>query len=517
MLHGDRAERRERRATGAACARSGTGACARAPTRPAPSGPGLSQIAFDTPSRPKSCTSPARRSVRTLALGEPEPRAGRGGEVGDRARVAERVRRLEVDEVRDRRQRRVELARRRARRRAPARRRSPRPRCRRASRPPRIVVGVGAQQRARAPGSNCLPRALAGERRRRRRRRRRGGRPRRTPRAARSAPRSGSPRPRARPASRGRPTARRPRRARRAPRRAARAARPARAPARAWWAIMSSTSRWPDSANSRPTRKRCSGGLPAPMQPHRRPTAARTLRELVVVLARLERDVVAEPLRLLVRVGVAADVDQQRRVVDDRALLLVEPDAARRAAARSGTGAARAPSAGRSRGPVRCPIAPCARGRAWDARRHGPAAAGGARAPADPAAGSAARARARGALADGAARLRRRQPRRSPPRSAAARSRARPSRAPGSCPTAPSTPTCSRRSTPRAAAARPSTRASRTASAESLGDLSDVRVHTDDTADKLNRSVSARAFATGTDVYFAQGEYSPGSASTATS
>jgi hypothetical protein len=48
---------------------------------------------------------------------------------------------------------------------------------------------------------------------------------------------------------------------------------------------------------------------------------------------------------------------------------------------------------------------------------------------------------------------------------------------------------------------------------ESLGDLSDVRVHTDDTADQLNRSVSARAFATGADVYFAQGEYNPGSAS----
>jgi hypothetical protein len=45
----------------------------------------------------------------------------------------------------------------------------------------------------------------------------------------------------------------------------------------------------------------------------------------------------------------------------------------------------------------------------------------------------------------------------------------------------------------------------------SLGDLSDVTVHTDDTADALNRSVSARAFATGTDVYFAKGEYSPGS------
>jgi hypothetical protein len=48
---------------------------------------------------------------------------------------------------------------------------------------------------------------------------------------------------------------------------------------------------------------------------------------------------------------------------------------------------------------------------------------------------------------------------------------------------------------------------------ESLGDLSDVRVHTDDRSDQLNRSVSARAFATGTDVFFARGEYSPGSAS----
>ena len=47
---------------------------------------------------------------------------------------------------------------------------------------------------------------------------------------------------------------------------------------------------------------------------------------------------------------------------------------------------------------------------------------------------------------------------------------------------------------------------------ESLGDLSDVRVHTDDRADQLNRSVSARAFATGTDVFFARGEYNPGSA-----
>ena len=43
----------------------------------------------------------------------------------------------------------------------------------------------------------------------------------------------------------------------------------------------------------------------------------------------------------------------------------------------------------------------------------------------------------------------------------------------------------------------------------SLGDLSDVRVHTDSTAHDLNHAVSARAFATGTDVYFAQNEYKP--------
>jgi Domain of unknown function (DUF4157) len=48
--------------------------------------------------------------------------------------------------------------------------------------------------------------------------------------------------------------------------------------------------------------------------------------------------------------------------------------------------------------------------------------------------------------------------------------------------------------------------------ADTHGDLSDVRVHTDDHADNLNRAVSARAFATGTDVYFSKGEYSPGSA-----
>jgi hypothetical protein len=44
-------------------------------------------------------------------------------------------------------------------------------------------------------------------------------------------------------------------------------------------------------------------------------------------------------------------------------------------------------------------------------------------------------------------------------------------------------------------------------------DLGDVRVHTDDTADSLARSVSAKAFTTGSDVYFAKDEYNPGSSS----
>jgi hypothetical protein len=44
-------------------------------------------------------------------------------------------------------------------------------------------------------------------------------------------------------------------------------------------------------------------------------------------------------------------------------------------------------------------------------------------------------------------------------------------------------------------------------------DLGDVRVYTDSTADSLAHSVQARAFATGSDVYFAEGEYRPGSPS----
>ena len=45
--------------------------------------------------------------------------------------------------------------------------------------------------------------------------------------------------------------------------------------------------------------------------------------------------------------------------------------------------------------------------------------------------------------------------------------------------------------------------------ARSAAPLADVRVHTDDTAASLTRAVSARAFATGRDIFFAPGEYQP--------
>ncbi|MCM0593884.1 MAG: DUF4157 domain-containing protein [Gloeotrichia echinulata DEX184] len=42
-------------------------------------------------------------------------------------------------------------------------------------------------------------------------------------------------------------------------------------------------------------------------------------------------------------------------------------------------------------------------------------------------------------------------------------------------------------------------------------DFSGVKVHTDGQSDQLNRSIQARAFTTGQDVFFRQGEYNPGS------
>ncbi len=47
-----------------------------------------------------------------------------------------------------------------------------------------------------------------------------------------------------------------------------------------------------------------------------------------------------------------------------------------------------------------------------------------------------------------------------------------------------------------------------------LGDgFADVRVHHDGLADALARSVQARAFTTGADIFFAQGEYRPNASS----
>jgi len=42
-------------------------------------------------------------------------------------------------------------------------------------------------------------------------------------------------------------------------------------------------------------------------------------------------------------------------------------------------------------------------------------------------------------------------------------------------------------------------------------DFRGVKVHTDSQSDQLNRSIQARAFTTGQDVFFKQGEYNPGS------
>ena len=78
--------------------------------------------------------------------------------------------------------------------------------------------------------------------------------------------------------------------------------------------------------DSEPMQRR----VPGPDESERGRRAAQA-PELVVVLPRLQLDVVAEPLRLLVRIGVAADVDEQRRVVDIGARLVAEADPLRKA------------------------------------------------------------------------------------------------------------------------------------------------------------------------------------------
>jgi hypothetical protein len=65
----------------------------------------------------------------------------------------------------------------------------------------------------------------------------------------------------------------------------------------------------------------------------------------------------------------------------------------------------------------------------------------------------------------------------------------------------------------RRGAGRPLDAGTRDRVGEQLGDpLADVRVHDDAAAGELARAVSARAFTTGADVYFAAGEHRPGTA-----
>ena len=127
---------------------------------PAPSGPGLSQIAFETPRRPRSCTRPARRSVSTSAAGRPSTRPRVRGELGDRARVPERVGRLEVDEVGDGRQRGVERRRPCSRRRSAGSAATTASQVRDGVEPRRRAVRRPPHERRPGPGSNWPPARL---------------------------------------------------------------------------------------------------------------------------------------------------------------------------------------------------------------------------------------------------------------------------------------------------------------------------------------------------------------------
>ena len=325
------------------------------------------------PSRPRSWTKPARRIV-VVELGQPVLDGRARGELGDRVRVAEHVRRLQVDEVRDREQRGVEAARPRSVTASAGSASITASHVTTASRPERSSARLGVDdvaergiELAAAPLPHERPRGLdaadavrdldeLAELREPRRERDRLAR-------------------RARRASPCRPTSRRRRRARRAPRAGSSSCSPS-ARAIAAWCVDHVV----DLAVAREHEARARSGSGGAAGSRRRSAASprpslRVLRSSCVVLVRLQRDVVAEPLRLLVRVRVAPDVDEQRGVVDDRALARRRGRAARRCAARSGTGAARAPSAARSRGrpraraPRRARPAGRARGRRRRSRR----------------------------------------------------------------------------------------------------------------------------------------------------
>ncbi len=158
MLHGDRAQRRQR----LGLVQHALGQVGMHP-HPLPLAgaerPGLVPDRVRD-SQPAEVVDEPRATQRArLALGQPELRAGRAGELGDGAGMAERVRRLQVDEVRDRQQRGVEPFAREhdGERRLGVDHRVPRPdrrRGRRGSSPP------SAHTSSASAGSNCVPARL---------------------------------------------------------------------------------------------------------------------------------------------------------------------------------------------------------------------------------------------------------------------------------------------------------------------------------------------------------------------
>ena len=254
-----------------------------------------------------------------------QQRSRRRAELRDRARVAERVRRLQIDEVRDREQRRVELlvGEHDGERRLGRDHRIPRPH--RVEAREDLLRAIAEQRGER--GIELLAAALARQRGRRR--------------DAADAVRDLDELRELRDARRDRHVcARQPARpaapvpllvgradARDAPRRAGRAAGRRLCASLACASIMPSTSRCPEITNSSPIAEAMQRRVARAERARGRRSVARTLPSAAgPYLRRLHGDVVAEPLGLLVRIRVTTDVDQQRRVVDVRARVLVEPE-----------------------------------------------------------------------------------------------------------------------------------------------------------------------------------------------
>ena len=97
MLDRDRGERGEGVRRGRASARTDTDAGVPAPSPPGQRARLVPDRSWAHPSRPRSCTRPARRTATRSASGKPIRRAGRTSQIGHRPGVAECVRRLEVD------------------------------------------------------------------------------------------------------------------------------------------------------------------------------------------------------------------------------------------------------------------------------------------------------------------------------------------------------------------------------------------------------------------------------------